>query len=83
VLGSLEQTTSALESIYKQAKYDDLVSQLSEAQQASAGSQMKRQAQTASGSGTRPSQPSEVDVKMDQLLAAARGASYSAFRGGR
>jgi hypothetical protein len=83
VLGSLDQTAAAFEAIYKQAKYEDLVAQLAEAQSGQSSEQMKRQAQTATGAGTRPPAPSEVDQKMDQLLAAARGSSYSAFRGAR
>ena len=82
VLTNLDQTTAQLDAIYKQAKYDDLVTQLAEVQTGSNQSQMKRQAQSLTGNAGRPPQPSEVDVKMDQLLAAARGSSWSAFRGG-
>jgi len=82
VLSSLDQTTQTLEAIYKQAKYDDLVEKL-DAAQAQDNTQMKRQAQSLGGNAGRPPEPSLVDVKMDQLLAAARGSSYSAFRGGK
>lgn len=82
VLGSLDQTASTLESIYKQVKYDDLASQL-DAQQAADTTQMKRQAQSMTGNAGRPPEPSLTDMKMDQLLAAARGSSYSAWRGGK
>jgi len=82
VLSSLDQTTATLEAIYKQAKYDDLAAQLDAVQQGD-NTQMKRQAQSMSGNAGRPPEPSLVDVKMDQLLAAARGSSYSAFRDGK
>ena len=81
LLTSLDQTSDRLDSLYKQAKYDDLVAQLENAQQSGSTTQMKRQAQSLGGNGGKPAQPSDVDVKMDQLLAAARGTSWSAFRG--
>jgi hypothetical protein len=83
VLGSLDATASQLESVYKQVKYDDLVNQLDQArEQQNDMTTMKRQAQTMVGTSGRPPEPSLTDMKMDQLMAAARGASYSAWRGG-
>lgn len=81
LLTSLDQTSDRLDALYKQAKYDDLVKQLEDAQQNGSTTQMKRQAQSLGGNGGKPAQPSDVDVKMDQLLAAARGSSWTAFRG--
>ena len=79
-LTSVDKTTSALESIYKQVKYDDLVRQ--QAGQISDQSRMKEQAQTLSGGVTRPGAPSEVDEKIAQLVAAAKGNSWAAHRNG-
>ena len=82
LLTSLDQTSDRLDALYKQAKYDDLVQQLEAAQNGNGSTtQMKRQAQSLGGNGGKPAQPSDVDVKMDQLLAAAKGASWTAFRG--
>jgi hypothetical protein len=80
-LNSLDATAQALEAVYKQAKYDDLVAQLEDSRNGVETSQMKRNAQTMSGAAGRAPEPSEVDVKMAELLAAAKGSSYSAFRG--
>lgn len=44
-------------------------------------SQMKKQAQTISGNGVRQGQGSEADEHFARLQAAAKGMSYSAFRG--
>jgi hypothetical protein len=81
VLGSLEGTASALEAVYKQAKYEDLVAQLEQQRTGVESGQMKRQAQTVTGASGRAPEPSDVDIKMAELLAATKGASYSAFRG--
>jgi hypothetical protein len=80
-LTSLDATASALEAVYKQLRHDDLEAQLQDARNGVESSAMKRNAQTMSGTAGRPPEPSDVDVKMAELLAASRGSSYSAFRG--
>jgi hypothetical protein len=79
-LGSLDQTAKVLEAVYKQIKYDDVVTQLES--NGSDQTRMKQQAQTVSGGAGRPGQQNPDDEKIDRIVAAAKNTSYAAFRGG-
>ena len=79
-LTSMDATTSVLESIYKQVKYDDLAEKLEA--MSNDQTQMKRQAQTVSGGAGRPGTPNPDEEKINRIVAAAKNTSYAAFRGG-
>jgi hypothetical protein len=79
-LTSVEDTARVLEAVYKQVKYDDVVSQLES--NGNDQTRMKEQAQTVSGGAGRPGQPTPEEEKISRLIAAAKNTSYAAFRGG-
>lgn len=81
-LQSVDRTTSTLEAIYKQVKYDDLVAKIEKGEFSGDNTKMKQQAQTTSGNTGRPGQASETDEKINRLIAAAKNTSYAAFRNG-
>lgn len=75
-----EATMRALDRVYKLVKADEVYSQVESGNFVT--DQMKRQAQTMSGTLGRPGTPSPDDEKFARLKAAAKDSSYAAFRGG-
>jgi flagellar biosynthesis/type III secretory pathway chaperone len=79
VLNDPEATMNAIRRVYQVVKAQDIL----EAQQNGSfvSTEMKRQAQTMTGSGVRGPEANPTDEKMDALQQAVKGMSYSAFRG--
>lgn len=73
-----EATVRALDRVYKLIKADEIVAQVESGNYLT--EQMKRQAQTMTGTLGRPGTPNADDEKFARLKAAAKDSSYSAFR---
>lgn len=73
-----QATARALERVYKMVKAEDVLKGQSNDRSSET---MKRQAQTLTGNGSRPGEPTAEDEKFARLQAAATGMSYSAWRG--
>lgn len=81
-LQSPEQTIRALSRVYENVKARELLAQAENGQYVqNQMTQMKRQAQTTTGNTTRPGEPSAEDEKFARLIEAAKGMSYSSWRG--
>jgi len=79
VLNNPEATVSAIRRVYQVVKAQDILEQSQNG--GFVATEMKRQAQTMTGSGVRGPDVSPTDEKMDALQNAVKGLSYSAFRG--
>jgi len=80
VLYNPEATVNAIRRVYQMVKANDIIEQNQNGTFVT--TQMKRQAQTMSGSGVRNPDADPTDEKMDALRNAVVGSSYSAWRGG-
>lgn len=79
VLNNPEATVSAIHRVYQFVKANDILEQAGNGNFAQ--QQMKRSAQSMTGSGVRAPESTPSDDKMDALKAAIQGVSYSAWRG--
>lgn len=80
-LTSPETTMRQLSRIYETVKARDVLAQAQNGNFVNNElNQMKRQAQTISGQGARPGEPSPDEEHFNRLKAAAKGMSYSAWR---
>jgi hypothetical protein len=83
MLSTPEATMRQLTRIYENVKARDVLEQAQTGNFVQSElSNMKRQAQTISGSGQRPGEPSSEEEKVARIIAAAKGMSYSAWRDG-
>lgn len=80
VLTNPEATVAAIRRVYQVVKAQDVLAQVENG--GFVANQMKRQAQTMTGSGVRNADADPSDEKMDALRNAVIGSSYSAWRGG-
>lgn len=84
-LGSLQSVKRHLSMIYKDVKYDQLMTERGEATErgateATRAVERKREAQTLSGASGRAPEPSEGKKELEKMRAALAGSSYSTHR---